>query len=144
MRLRPATLDDVPALGLILGDWVRETGWMPVNHTREEDLGVVALLIEGTEVMVAEQEVLLGFLSRDREEVRAFQVAPGARGRGIGRTLLDQAKTRSPRLGLWVFQENARAVDFYRREGFRIERRTDGLLNEEGLPDFRMIWEAAP
>ena len=144
MRLRPATPQDAPALALILGDWVRETGWMPVLHTREEDLGFVALLIEGTEVTVAEEEAPLGFLSRDGKEVRGFHLAPSARGRGVGRALLDAAKGRNPRLALWAFQANARAVAFYLREGFRIERRTDGFINEEGLLDFRMVWEATP
>jgi hypothetical protein len=35
--LRPATPDDAPALALIMGDWLHETDWMPVLHTREED-----------------------------------------------------------------------------------------------------------
>jgi len=142
MRLRPASLDDAPALARLLGDWVRETGWMPVLHTRAEDLGFVAMLIEGTDVTVAGEDAPLGFLSRDGEEVRAFQVAASERGQGIGRALLGRSKARSPRLGLWVFQANLRAVAFYQREGFHIERRTDGLLNEEGLPDIRMVWEA--
>ena len=142
MRLRGAVPDDAPALARILGDWVRETGWMPVLHSREEDLGFVATLIEGIEVTVAGDGVPLGFLARDGEEVRAIYLAPEARGRGLGRALLDHAKGRSPRLGLWVFQANARAIAFYLREGFRVERRTDGLRNEEGLPDIRMVWEA--
>ncbi|TNC46789.1 GNAT family N-acetyltransferase [Rubellimicrobium rubrum] len=144
MRLRPATSEDAPALARILGDWVRETGWMPVLHTREEDLGFVRLMIEGMEVTVADEGSPLGFLALDGDQVPALQVAPEARGRGIGRALLDHAKSQNRHLALWVFEANARAVAFYEREGFEVARRTDGLHNEEGLPDLRMIWNAAP
>ena len=144
MRLRPATSEDAPALARILGDWVRETGWMPVLHTREEDLGFVRLMIDGMQVTVAEEGSPLGFLALDGDQVQAFQVAGEARGRGVGRALLDHAKSRSRHLALWVFDANVRAVAFYAREGFRVAQRTDGLHNEEGLPDLRMIWDAAP
>lgn len=138
---RAATAEDAQALALILGDWLRATGWMPVLHTREEDLGFLRHLIATTEVMVAEDGAPLGFLALDGGEVRALYLAPGARGRGIGRALLAVAKARRNRLALWVFEANPRAVAFYAREGFAVERRTEGD-NEEGLPDLLMTWEA--
>lgn len=142
MSLRPAAPEDAPALARILGDWVRETGWMPVLHTREEDRGFVALLIEGTAVTVADLDgVPVGFLARDGAVVTALYLAPGARGQGLGRALLDAAKAAAPCLELWVFEANAGARRFYAREGFRAVARTDGA-NEEGLPDIRLRWEA--
>ena len=144
MRLRRATPEDAPALARILGDWVRETGWMPVLHTREEDLGFLAHLIGTTEVTLAEDGGPSGFLALDGEDVRALYLAPEARGQGVGRALLDQAKAGRTRLSLWAFEANPRAVAFYQREGFRVAERTDGSGNEEGLPDLRMLWDAAP
>lgn len=142
MRLRPATSEDASALARIWGDWVRETGWMPVLHTREEDLGLVRLMIEGMEVTIAEEGEPLGFLTLDGDQAQAFQVAREARGSGGGRALLDHARSQRRHLALWVFEANARAVAFYACEGFRVAQRTDGLHNEEGLPDLRMIWDA--
>ena len=144
MRLRRATPEDAPALARILGDWVRETGWMPVLHTREEDLGFLAHLIGTTEVTLAEDGTPSGFLALDGEDVRALYLAPEARGQGIGRALLDHAKASRGRLSLWAFEANPRAVAFYQREGFRVAERTDGSGNEEALPDLRMIWDATP
>jgi GNAT superfamily N-acetyltransferase len=144
VRLRPAAPEDASALAGILGDWVRETGWMPVLHSREEDLGFLGHLIATTDVTLAEDGPPLGFLALDGEEVRALYLAPAARGRGIGRALLDRAKAARPRLSLWVFEANPRAVAFYGREGFRVAERTSGAGNEEGLPDLRMVWEAPP
>ena len=142
MRLRAATPEDAPTLARILGDWVRETGWIPVLHSREEDVGFLRHLIETVEVTLAEEAAPLGFLALDGEDVRALYLAPEARGRGIGRALLADAKARRSRLSLWVFEANSRAVAFYSREGFSVERRTDGD-NDEGLPDLLMTWEAA-
>jgi GNAT superfamily N-acetyltransferase len=124
-----------------LGDWVRETGWMPVLHTREEDLGFLRHLIDTTEVTLAEDAEPLGFLSLDGADVRALYLAPAARGRGIGRALLDRAKAGRDHLELWTFEANAPAIAFYEREGFRVAERTDGSGNDERLPDLRLIWE---
>lgn len=57
---------------------------------------------------------------------------------GIGKALLDYAKTRYPRLELDVFTENAGAVRFYQRNGFAITQ-------TKTSPDFareehRMAW----
>jgi GNAT superfamily N-acetyltransferase len=134
---------DAAPLALILGDWVRETGWMPVLHSREADAAFLRGLIDESEVTVAEGEAPLGFLALAGEEVLALYLAPEARGRGIGAALLSAAKAGKGGLSLWVFEANPRAVAFYLREGFEVERRTDGEGNGEGLPDLRMSWKAA-
>ena len=142
MTLRPATPGDAPALARVLGDWLRGTGWMPVLHSREEDEGFLRHLIATCEVTACEMEaVASGFLARDGEAVRALYLAPEARGRGLGRMLLDGAKAASPRLSLWTLEANAGARRFYAREGFHEVRRTAGD-NAEGLPDVLLAWEA--
>jgi GNAT superfamily N-acetyltransferase len=142
VRLRAAGPKDAGTLARILGDWVRETGWMPVLHSRDEDLGFLRHLMEVAEVTVAEDGGALGFLALEGDQVRALYLAPEARGRGVGRRLLDGAKAGRARLWLWAFEANGRAVAFYEREGFRVAERTDGARNEERLPDLRMVWEA--
>ncbi|MBM1221510.1 GNAT family N-acetyltransferase [Ponticoccus sp. SC2-23] len=141
MSLRPASLDDAPALGTILSDWIDETVWMPRLHSRAEDRGFVEGLIRDAEVWT--DETRSGFVARSGEEVPALYLAPGARGRGLGAELLNAARTRRESLGLWTFQANSRAVAFYLREGFTEAHRTEGD-NAEGLPDIRLIWRRAP
>lgn len=135
--IRRAEPGDAAGCARILGDWVRETGWLPLLHTREEDLGFLSALIARAEVFVAEG----GFLVREGEDVLALYLAPEARGRGLGKALMERAKEGRDRLCLWAFAQNEGALRFYAREGFVAVERTDGAGNEAGLPDVRMVWE---
>ncbi len=77
----------------------------------------------------------------DRSWVDQLYVLPAAQGRGVGGRLLSHAKSRRPDgLGLWVFQSNVLAIDFYTQHGFVIAESTDGAGNEEREPDHRMMW----
>lgn len=142
-RITDAAPGDAGPLAAILGDWVREVGWLPVLHSRDEDQGFLATLIERGGVRVARgDDGALGFLAGHEHEVTALYLAPRGRGRGIGKALLAEAKAKAGHRGLtlWVFQSNVRALAFYQREGFREMERTDGLRNEAGLPDVRLAW----
>ena len=140
--ITPATPEDAPALARILGDWVRETGWMPVLHSREEDLDFLSHLIATRTVHVLRLPEVSGFLARDGGMIEALYLAPQARGKGYGRALLDRAKAAEPKLTLWTFAANHAARAFYAREGFRVAEETDGAGNEARLPDLRLIWTA--
>ena len=142
MILTGATPEDAVALARILGDWLRGTGWMPVLHSREQDIAFLARMIGSHHVLVARdaEGAPLGFIAVKQGDIAGFYLAEAARGRGIGKVLLDAAKGREPRLALWTFQANTGAIAFYTREGFAEVERTDGAGNEEGLPDVRMIW----
>lgn len=57
-------------------------------------------------------------------ELVALYLSPDAFGRGIGKSLLDRSVAGMRNQGflqatLWVLEENARAIHFYRREGWR-------------------------
>ena len=136
--IRPATPADAPSLGKVLGDWVRETGWMPVLHTFDEDQGFLANLIEEAEVWC--DEAATGFIARRDETIPALYLAPAARGQGLGTALLSQAKQDRDHLTLWTFEANHPARRFYGRHGFTEAERTDGARNDERLPDIRMGW----
>lgn len=135
-----ATPAHAPALARILGDWVRETDWMPQLHSREEDRQFLSHLIEKTQVVVADPVRPVGFVAVDGEEVPALYVLPAARSRGLGKALLDHVRESRARLALWTFQANTGARRFYAREGFSEIARTEGD-NEEGLPDVRLEWK---
>lgn len=140
--LRPATADDAPDLARIMGDWIDQTPWRPRLHSRDGDLRHLARVIGEMQVTVAhEGEAPLGFLALEGDEVDKLYVDGPARGRGLGKLLLDHAKGQVARLGLWTFQANTGARRFYAREGFCEVRLTDGAGNEEKLPDAWLAWE---
>lgn len=143
--LRPARLDDAPAIAAILSDWIDETPWIPRVHTRQEDQLFGAFLIERTMVTVAalidRPNVICGFAALQPPQIQALYLAPRWRGQGVGTRLLNHLKSQCQPLQLWAFQANDGAQRFYEREGFVEVERTNGAENDEKLPDIRMVWE---
>ena len=138
MNLRDATPQDAAEIARVLGDWCREVPWLPKLHTRDADLAFVRGLL-ATHVVRVGFAGGVGFLARRGVAVTALYLAPEARGKGLGKALLDEAKALG-HLQLWAFQANHGARAFYRREGFGEVRFTDGADNDEKLPDVRLEW----
>lgn len=65
-----------------------------------------------------EEGQIAGFISLVGEHICALFVAPEMQGRGIGRALLEYAKTLKGRLSLKVYKGNERAFRFYEKCGF--------------------------
>jgi putative acetyltransferase len=139
---------DFPAIAdLWVAAW-RTTGFAIDFDARRDWLKqhLATLAAHGVRILVARdgKERPLGFVSIDPNDGYLDQlcVAPEAFGAGVGRALLREAMRLSPGLvELDVNEANARAVRFYRREGFRAVTR--GLSAGSGLPTIRMRWDAA-
>lgn len=138
---------DAQVLAEILDDWLGATSWMPKLHSAAETCAFLGRLIETQEVFVLrDAEKLSGFMALERgaagsATITALYLAPPVRNRGLGKALLDLAKTEAERLTLWTFQANHQAQRFYQREGFAESRRTTGE-NDENLPDIQFVWQA--
>ncbi|WP_415403862.1 GNAT family N-acetyltransferase [Tateyamaria sp. SN3-11] len=140
--LRQARSTDAGKVGAILSAFIDENDWMPRLHTRAEDVGFAAHMIDKGWVTVAESDgQITGFIARDDAFVHALYIAATARGQGCGTALLQGAQGQSDTLDLWSFQANTRAQAFYRKHGFAEVERTDGARNDEGLPDIRLLWK---
>lgn len=157
LTLRPATGDDAEALAAMFVS-AREAAYpaMPRSvHTPEECrhwfrevLGLEPRTIPmpaTRETWVAERDgSLVGYTVVDPAWLDSLYVRPDLTGAGIGSALLDLVKGLRPDgFGLWVFETNTRAQDFYRRHGLVVVRRTDGSDNEEHEPDLEMAWLGA-
>jgi L-amino acid N-acyltransferase YncA len=142
--VRRAGAEDAAACAAIFNAWVDATPWMPRVHPAEDVERFYREHIMATcEVVVAEEDGrTLGFVAVDGEGfVASLYLATGARGRGVGRALLGEAKALRPEgLTLWAFVANEGALRFYAREGFVEVARTGGE-NEEGLPDVMLRWK---
>jgi putative acetyltransferase len=99
-------------------------------------------LLPSAEVVIAEAEGdIVGFVTVDAKTLYLDQlvVAPECWRAGIGAALIEVAKRLSPAgLDLDVNTDNARAIGFYRRQGFSIGGA--GVNPISGKPVHRMRW----
>ena len=137
---RRAVPGDAGRCAAILNDWIDARDWMPRVHSHAEVEAFYRDFVFARREVWVIGEPVAGFMALDREAdvVTALYVATP--GRGLGRTLLEQAKAGREALELWTFVANEGARRFYAREGFAEIRQTPGD-NEEGLPDVLLRWE---
>ena len=85
---------------------------------------MVKQILPEAEVDVYEDEKngqIVGFIGMNNQYVEGLFVKESAQSRGIGKQLLDYAKSRKTELRLGVYQKNVRAMRFYLRENFLIQ-----------------------
>ncbi|MFV2003407.1 MAG: N-acetyltransferase family protein [Paracoccaceae bacterium] len=142
MVIDTARAPDGETMSRILADWARETPWMARLHTAGEEATFGPWLIRVSDVTVARMHgALVGFLSRQGEDIQALYLMRAARGLGIGTRLVQQAQAQCARLGLWTFQANRGALRFYQARGFVEDRRSDGQGNDQKLADLHLSWQ---
>ena len=79
-----------------------------------------------------------GFIGLTENHIEGIFVAESARSKGIGKALLEYAKSRKPCLTLSVYQKNERALAFYRREQFAIH--SEGIDGDTNEAEIQMLW----
>ena len=79
-----------------------------------------------------------GFIGLTGNHIEGIFVAKAARSKGVGKALLEYAKSRKPSLGLSVYQKNERALAFYRREQFVVQ--SEGIDEDTNEADIQMLW----
>ena len=79
-----------------------------------------------------------GFIGLTENHIEGIFVAKAARSKGIGKALLDYAKSRKPRLDLSVYQKNERALAFYQREQFTVQ--SEGIDEDKNEAELQMLW----
>ena len=91
-------------------------------------------LREVPRLIVGEDErgVPIGFLGADGQRLEMLFLLPEARGKGLGRALLQYGMDRYGLRELAVNEQNPQARGFYERMGFRVYRRTE--TDEQGGP----------
>lgn len=143
--IRPATPDDFDACARIINDYVDATDWLPRVHSHEAVRGFFneELLATRTVLVAEEGGEVVAYMSFSSEGfVYAIYLDAAARGRGIGKALMDLVKARHPeRVELTVFEKNSSALRFYEREGFREMPEGRDSSRPEGIPTLLMRWE---
>lgn len=136
-RMRPAEID--AAADIWLETNIEAHSFVPERYWRDHFEEVKGLLAQA-ELYVFEGETgVQGFIGLDAGYIAGLFVKSGARAGGIGKKLLDYAKSGRSRLTLRVYQKNAGAVRFYRREGFTVQE--EPVDESTGEPEYFMLWE---
>jgi len=137
-QLYAARAADASEVAAILHGRMRDTPWLPPLYSSGDTFDFAQIMIACGWVTVARAPRIEGFLALEDGFIHALYVKKP--GQGVGRALLDNAKSTAQSLSLWVFQRNDPAQRFYIREGFHEVRRTDGAGNDEKLPDILFEW----
>ena len=107
----------------------------------EAHFEMVRDMLPQAELYVHENEAprqIDGFIGLTENHIEGIIVAKAARSKGIGKALLDYAKSRKPRLDLSVYQKNERALAFYRREQFVVQ--SEGIDEDTNEAELQMLW----
>ena len=92
-----------------------------------------------TEIYVYEDHNgIQGFVGINRGYVEGIFVKEDVRGRGIGRALISICKSKYFKIHLHVYCKNVKALDFYMKEEFKINKKqTNEGTNQS---EYEMIW----
>ena len=106
-----------------------------------EHFEMVRDLLPQAELYVHENEdtrQIDGFIGLTENHIEGVFVAKAARSKGIGKALLEYAKSRKPCLTLGVYQKNERALAFYQREQFVVH--SEGIDEDTNEAEIQMHW----
>jgi len=120
-RIRPSRPDDAPRLFEIWHSAVAAThDFVSPEHRTEIAAIVRDKYLPSTPlwVIVDEADRPLGFMGMTGPMVDSLFIDPANFGRGLGRTLMDHARTLEPDLRVDVNEQNEAALAFYRHLGF--------------------------
>ena len=98
-------------------------------------------LLPQAELYVHENEAtrqIDGFIGLTENHIEGIFVAESARSKGVGKSLLEYAKSCKPYLTLSVYQKNERALAFYRREQFTVQ--SEGIDEDTNEAEIQMLW----
>ncbi|MEJ6388757.1 GNAT family N-acetyltransferase [Gymnodinialimonas ulvae] len=140
--IRPATIDDVPAIAVI-NRLARDKAmpWLPVLHSLEGDTRFFTRVVAEQSFAVAEVDGdPVGFCAVQDGWIEQLYIHPDHQRQGLGSSLIAWAQDGAQALQLWAFEQNHAAQAFYAKHGFVEAERTDGRNNAEKTPDVRMTW----
>ena len=135
-ELRKADIDKVADIWLDTN--IRAHDFIPAQYWKSNFESVKELLPPATVYVYEDDQGIQGFIGLNDEYIEGIFVPDGMQSKGIGRLLLNYAKTKRNELRLNVYRKNTRAIAFYQREGFKIL--CSGIDEATGEKDHVMEW----
>ena len=132
-------------LSAIMKIWL-DTNIKTHNFISEEywtsNYDMVKEILPKAEIYVYEDDVtnlIDGFIGLTDCYIAGLFVKDTAQSKGIGKQLLDYAKSIKSEMWLSVYQENVGAVHFYKREQFQIK--SESVDDNTNAKELIMIWK---
>lgn len=136
-ELHKADIDKVADIWLDTN--IKAHSFIPAEYW-ESNFELVKEMMLQAEVYVYEVDhEIQGFVGMTDEYINGIFVCGEMQSQGIGKFLLDYAKSKKKKLLLNVYQKNARAISFYQKEGFDIQ--CSDLDEATGEKEYVMVWE---
>lgn len=112
--------------------------FIPSQYWKDNFELVKEMFLQAEIYVYEDKNQIQGFIGLDNCYIAGIFVCSEAQSLGIGKRLLDFAKSIKEQLSLSVYQKNTRAIKFYQRENFMIKcEETD---NDTGEKEYFMIW----
>ena len=93
-------------------------------------------LAEADVYVLSRADRVLGFIGLTGNYIAGIFVDQAHRSEGIGSQLLAHVKKDHSSLSLNVYQQNKRAVDFYKREGFQVS--AEGVDEQTAAAEYKI------
>jgi ribosomal protein S18 acetylase RimI-like enzyme len=138
--IRESKLEDLQAIMQIWFESnIEAHSFVPEEFWKNHYDSVKEAIAKGVTVY-EEDERIIGFIGVIDGYIAGLFVAKDCRSLGIGKKLLEDAKSKYNMLELDVYLQNSKAVKFYRRENFQVEKKQN---NNTGFEEYHMIWRRA-
>ena len=136
-KLRKADVNRVAKIWLDTN--IKAHYFISVQYWKNNFELVKELLLQTTVYVYEDNQGIWGFIGLNDEYVEGIFVSDEMQSQGIGKLLLNFVKEKKTKLYLNVYQKNTRAIHFYQREGFEIQR--EGLDEVTREKDYVMVWQ---
>ena len=124
--------------GIWLDANLKAHSFIPPQYWKDNFEAVKEMLPRAEVYVYEDDRGIQGFIGLNGEYIEGIFVSGEMQSRGIGKRLLDFAKTKKTELHLNVYRKNTRATRFYQREGFKIL--LEGMDEATDEKDYEMIW----
>lgn len=86
-----------------------------------------------------DNNIILGFIGLIDNHIAGVFVGSNFRSQGTGKALIDYVKNIKNKITLNVYDKNSRAIDFYKREGFKVSAKN--IDDDTGEREYEMLWK---
>ena len=107
----------------------------------KNNFAMVKQEIQSADVFVVEiKNEIVGFAGLKEDYLAGIFFDQKVRHQGLGTELLNYLKQRYPQLILDVYQKNLAAINFYRKNGFKIIQEKE--YQNQNLNEYQMMWKS--